>query len=79
LSIKEEAEAMEVRAGEHSLLLHRPLKDIDLPRGVLILCLVREGRVIIPGGDSVIQPQDRVVLISSNKDISKVEKALIGE
>lgn len=79
LSIKEEAEAMEVRAGEHSLLLHRPLKDIDLPRGVLILCLVRDGKVIIPGGDSVIQPQDRVILISSNKDISKVEKALIGE
>ena len=79
LSIKEEAEAMEVRAGEHSLLLHRPLKDIDLPRGVLILCLVRDGKVIIPGGDNVIQPQDRVVLISSNKDISKVEKALIGE
>jgi len=79
LSIKEEAEALEVRAGEHSLLLHRPLKDIDLPRGVLILCLVREDTIIIPGGDSVIQPQDRVILISSNKDISKVEKALIGE
>ncbi|MEF8889642.1 MAG: Trk system potassium transporter TrkA [Desulfohalobiaceae bacterium] len=79
VSIKEEAEAMEVRAGERSLLVNRPLKDIGLPHGVLILCLVREGKVIIPGGDSVIFPQDRVMLISSSKDISKVEKALMGE
>ena len=79
VSIKEEAEAMEVRAGEHSLLVNRPLKEIDLPRGVLVLCLVREGKVLIPGGESVIFPQDRVMLISSSKDISKVEKALTGE
>ncbi len=78
ISIQEEAEAMEVVARESSRLVNRPIKDLDFPQGAIVLCLIRGDEVIIPTGDSVIQPSDRVMILSSSKNISNVEKALAG-
>ena len=78
ISIQEEAEAMEVVAREGSRLVNRPIKDLDFPQGAIVLCLIRGDEVIIPTGNSVIQPSDRVMILSSSKNISNVEKALAG-
>ncbi|WP_027370205.1 Trk system potassium transporter TrkA [Desulfovermiculus halophilus] len=76
ISIKEDAEAMEVVAREDSPLVGRPIKDLDFPSGAIVLCLVRGEEVIIPTGESVIQPQDRVMIMSTSKHISDVEKKI---
>ncbi|MFO7801013.1 MAG: Trk system potassium transporter TrkA [Desulfovermiculus sp.] len=76
ISIKEDAEALEVVAREGSPLVGRPIKDLDFPDGAIVLCLVRGEEVIIPTGESVIQPQDRVMIMSTSKHISEVEKKI---
>jgi len=78
ISIQEEAEAMEVVAREGSRLVNKPIKDLDFPKGAIVLCLIRGEEVIIPTGNSVIKPSDRVMILSSSKNISNVEKALAG-
>lgn len=76
-SIKgEDAEALEAIAQDHSSVVGKPLKDIKFPKGALILCFQRGDEVVIPRGDTVIEPNDRLVIISTRQNITKVEKAL---
>jgi trk system potassium uptake protein TrkA len=51
-----------------------PLKDIDLPDGVVVGALVRADEVIIPRGDTIIKPHDRIVLFATAEAVKKVEK-----
>jgi len=78
LSVKEvggeDAEAIEVIAMETSDLVNKPLKHIKFPSGSLVVTVVRDEEVIIPSGDTVIRPGDRVVLFSLKSSIPKVEK-----
>lgn len=76
ISIKEDAEAMEIVAREGSPLVGRPIKDLDFPSGAIVLCIIRGEQVIIPTGQSVIQPQDKVMIMSTSKHISAVEKKI---
>jgi len=79
LSIKEEAEALEVIAKESSPLINKPIKHLDLPKEIIVLCIIRGESVMIPTGENYIYPGDRVVILSTSKNISKVEKALSGK
>lgn len=77
VSIKgEEAEALEAIAQENSGIVGKPIKDLHLPAGTLILCFQRGDKVIIPSGLTVIEPNDRLLIISTHKNIPKIEKAL---
>ncbi len=77
VSIKgEEAEALEAIAQENSRIVGKPIKDLDLPKGALILCFQRGEDVIIPTGLTVIEPNDRLLIISTRKNIPEIENAL---
>jgi trk system potassium uptake protein TrkA len=76
ISIKDEAEALEAIALDKSALVGKPIKDLPFPRGAIVLGIMRGDTVIIPTGDDIIQPDDRVILLATRNTISKVEKAL---
>ncbi len=77
VSIKgEEAEALEAVAQENSAVVNKPLKDLHFPKGAIVLCLIRGDAVIVPTGDTVIRPQDRMVILALRKAVPKVENAL---
>jgi len=75
----EAAEALEVVAHEDSPIVGKKVMDINFPRGCLILCFQRGDEVIIPRGDTVIQPADQLIIISTRQNISKVEKVLTAK
>lgn len=68
------AEIIEAEALETSPLVGAPLKEIDLPAGVIVGALVRDGHVIIPRGTTVIQGNDRVILLATAGAVKRVEK-----
>jgi len=72
----EEAEALEAVAHEGSPIVGKAVKDINFPRGCLILCFQRGDEVVIPRGDTVIEPEDQLIIISTRQNIPKVEKVL---
>ena len=67
-------ELIEAEALETSSLVGVPIRDADLPQGVLVAALVREGAVIIPRGDTVIETGDLVVIFAAKEAVKKVEK-----
>ncbi|MBI5233503.1 MAG: Trk system potassium transporter TrkA, partial [Deltaproteobacteria bacterium] len=64
-------------AMETSDIADKPLKDINFPSGAVIGGIVRNTEVIIPNGDTIIKPNDRVVVFALRKSVPKVEKALM--
>jgi trk system potassium uptake protein len=72
-----EAEVLEAIALENSDIVGTPLKDIKFPKETLVLCVARGEQVIIPSGDSVIQPNDRVIILSTRKNLARVEQSLM--
>ena len=41
-----------------------PLKDIQLKPNILLACISRRERIIIPGGGDVMMPGDTVVVVT---------------
>jgi trk system potassium uptake protein TrkA len=74
---EEDAEVIETVALETSDIVNRPIRELKFPKGALIGAVVRGGNVIIPGGNDVILPEDRVVIFALQSAIRKVEKTLM--
>ncbi|WP_304406409.1 potassium/proton antiporter [uncultured Clostridium sp.] len=51
-----------------SSLINKPIKDANIPDDVLIVMIKREGEVIVPNGNTVILPEDILVVTSNNTD-----------
>jgi len=80
LSVKaikgEQAEVMEALALETSDIVDKPLKKISLLKGVIIIGIIRADEFILPSGDSVIKPDDRIIIFAQREAIPKIEKIL---
>ena len=77
ISIKgEQAEVMEALALETSEIVDKPLKKISFPKGAMVAGIIHNDEIIIPTGDSVIRPEDRVIIFARRQAIPKVEKIL---
>lgn len=74
---KENAEAIEIIAMDTSDLVNRPLRDIKFPRGAIIGAVVRDKEIIIPTGETIILPGDRVIIFTLTSAIPSVEKTLM--
>lgn len=72
----ERAEAIEAEALETSEIVNTPLSKVKIPKGALVGAILRGEEVIIPRGDSVIKPKDRLVLFALQKVVPKLEKLL---
>ena len=77
ISIKgEQAEFMEAVALETSDIVGKPLKNISFPKGALVAGIIRKENFIIPTGDSIVNPGDRIIIFARKQAIPKVEKIL---
>ena len=77
VSIKgEQAEIIEAVPTDNSAIILKPLKNIALPKGVLVTGIIRGERVMIPSGESVINPNDRIIIFAKKQAIPKLDKIL---
>ena len=67
-------EVIEAEALETSGLVGVPIREADLPEGMLVGAIVRRDEVIIPRGDTVIRAKDRVIIYATTAAVKKVEK-----
>ncbi|MGY6708113.1 MAG: Trk system potassium transporter TrkA [Rhizobiaceae bacterium] len=68
------AEIIEAEALETSPLVGPPLRDLDLPEGMRLGAIYRDGQVLKPKGDLKIKPKDRVVIFAMAKAVKQVEQ-----
>jgi trk system potassium uptake protein len=77
ISLKgEQAEALEIVALETSDIVGKPLKRIAFPKDAIVASIIRNDQVIIPTGDTIIEPQDRVIIFAHRRAIGAIEKLL---
>ena len=72
----EQAEVIEAVALQTSLLVDTPLNKVSFPKGALLICIIRDEEVIIPSGESVIKPDDRVIIFATREAVPLIEKML---
>ncbi|MBM4286672.1 MAG: Trk system potassium transporter TrkA [Deltaproteobacteria bacterium] len=72
----EEAEVLEAVAQDNSAIVGAPLKKLKFPKAAIILCIIRGEEVIIPTGESIIQPRDHLVIMATRATILQVEESL---
>lgn len=59
-------EALEFNVSVDSPVCNVPLVDLPIKSGTLIAGIYREGKLIIPSGQDVILPADRVIVVTTN-------------
>lgn len=57
-------------------LTNIPLKQLKLRMGVLVACITRAGRVIIPSGDDAILNGDTVIIVTTEGQIKGIKEIL---
>ena len=72
------AEVMEIEIDDASVLVDRPIREsvTDLPDGVVMGAITRNGDRIIPRGDTVIERSDHVVVLVDEADLEKASSKL---
>ena len=71
------AEALEFRVrDENKALTGIPLKDLRIRDGVLLCAILRNGAVVIPRGNDTIEQGDRVVIVTTLKQLTDLSMIL---
>lgn len=68
------AELIDAIALETSPLVNRPLAEAELPEGVMIGAVYRDGKVSMPNSKTVVKPGDRIVLMALKDYVKDVEQ-----
>ncbi len=66
-------EFIEFKIDENDKNLNIPLKDLNMKRNILLGCIIRDGRTIIPRGDDHLQPGDTALVATINRQIARLE------
>ena len=70
------AEAIEFRVGKESPVIGRKICDLTLKDELLIACMSRKGKIIIPRGNDVIRAGDKVVVVTKHTGFYDVKDIL---
>lgn len=69
-----QAEVLEAEALDTSPLIGQPLREVSLLEGMRIGAIYRQGKVIIPRGDTQINAHDRIVIFVLADKVPQVEQ-----
>ncbi len=69
-------EALEFRVRNGSKVTGMPLRSLSLKDNLQIICINRQGKIILPHGDDMIMPDDMVVVITKHKGLGRLEDIL---
>ncbi len=67
------AEILEVEALDSSGVINTPLREVRRSKGIIFGLIVRGEKIIVPQPDTVIRPDDRVVILAEHSQVKTVE------
>ncbi len=70
---------MEFRMGHSAQGIDHPLKDLSLPRHVIVVSVERGGELLIPKGDTIFKTGDIVTLFGRCEELCEARKILTRE
>jgi trk/ktr system potassium uptake protein len=73
-----QARLVEVTLAENAPVVDRALKDVDVPRDVTVVAVVRGEHVVMPRGDTVFEAGDEVLAMVTPDSEEKIRTILTG-
>lgn len=70
---------VELRIDEDSPAIDHSLQELRLPPGSLVVSLLRDEKVIVPGGSTVLLPGDRISFVADPSSYPRVLERLAGK
>ena len=74
--IQGQAEIVEIIPNNRMKMVGIPLKNLNLPDGMIIAAIHRNNKVIIPDGETRVQLDDKVIIFSLLTDIKNLENLM---
>ncbi|MBF0192037.1 MAG: Trk system potassium transporter TrkA [Magnetococcales bacterium] len=74
-------EAVLIRLADTAPLVGKILHQADMPKGVIVAALVRDGQLLLPDGNTQFKAEDQILLVSSrqNKSKRKIRQLVLAE
>ncbi len=66
-------EGIEFHVSDQCKFLNIPLKDLPLKNHLLVACIVRMGRIVIPCGTDSIQANDKVIIVTTHTGFTSID------
>jgi trk system potassium uptake protein TrkA len=73
-----DASLVEVTLAESSPAAGRSVAELNVPRDASIVAIVRDRRIVVPRGDTVLDPGDEVLALVTRESEEEVKGLLIG-
>lgn len=73
-----DARLVEVTLADDCPCAGEPLSRVELPRDATIVAVVRDGRVVVPHGDTTLEPGDEVLALVTPDSEDELKHVLIG-
>ncbi len=74
--VEDRVEALEFKINENAPGLNIPLKELKLIDNLIVCGIIRGRRFIIPNGETTIQPEDRVIIVTSTTKLNDFKDIL---
>lgn len=71
--VNNKVEALEFRIKKPAKYLDIPFKDLHFKKNVLVASIIRKGKYILPDGEQKIQLNDRIIIVTTIKNIDDLE------
>ena len=76
--IEGEAEIMEILASPDSTAVNKKIHKLKIPRDAMVGAILRNGEMLVPNGETVIEAGDSVIVVTLPKSLEKIEKIFGG-
>ena len=77
--VDDRVEALEFRIRQKSEVVGIPFAELDIKKETLVACITRNGETFTPVGKDKIEIGDTVIVVTTQKGISRIEQILNGE
>lgn len=79
LLLNGQVECVELIIKEKHLVCGKALENLNLPDGILIIAIIRDNKMLVPNGKSVLESGDRIILFSMHQVAPRVQKIFSSE
>ncbi len=70
------AEALEFKIGDNSPVSGVPIEKLSLKKNILVACIIRNGKIIIPRGKDIIEKGDNVIIVTATTGFNDISDIL---
>lgn len=74
--LDDKVEALEFTVHEDSPVIGKPLMNLNLKKGLLICCICRGDKIVIPGGQDTIEKGDSVIIVTMESGLHDIRDIL---